>query len=84
MNRFCGGFVLLLTALTQANDIPSDPIAFFETNIRPILFDNCYQCHSTHAEKIQGGLLLDSRWGWETGGDSGPVILPGDLNEIHD
>ena len=81
MNPFCGGFMLLLTALTQANDIPGDPIAFFETNIRPILFDNCYQCHSTRAEKIQGGLLLDSRWGWETGGDSGPAILPGDADK---
>ena len=77
MNRSLG-FVLLLSALTHAAALPRDAIEFFETNIRPILFDQCYACHSTQAEKIQGGLVLDSRWGWETGGDSGPAILPGD------
>lgn len=50
---------------------------FFETRIRPILAQECYECHS-EATKAKGGLLLDTRRGWETGGDSGPVIVPGD------
>ncbi len=54
---------------------------FFEAKIRPILVQRCYQCHSTDAEEIEGGLVLDSKWGWQTGGDSGPAIVPGNLAE---
>jgi len=50
---------------------------FFESRIRPILAQECYECHST-ATKQKGGLLLDSRPGWQSGGDSGDTIKPGD------
>ena len=53
-------------------------IEFFEKKIRPLLTEKCYKCHSAGAEKIKGGLLLDSRNGWMKGGESGPVIVPGD------
>ncbi|MCB1203813.1 MAG: PSD1 domain-containing protein, partial [Verrucomicrobiae bacterium] len=46
---------------------------FFESRIRPVLAQECYECHS-EATKAKGGLLLDSRSGWQKGGDSGPVI----------
>ena len=36
---------------------------FFEKEIRPLLHKHCYKCHSTEAEKVKGGLLLDSRQG---------------------
>jgi len=52
---------------------------FFEKEIRPLLHKHCYKCHSTEAEKLKGALLLDSRQGWESGGDSGPAIVPGDV-----
>jgi hypothetical protein len=56
----------------------SDPgIEFFETKIRPLLVERCYECHSARAEKLKGGLLLDSKEGVLKGGDSGPVIVPG-------
>lgn len=51
---------------------------FFENKIRPILTDHCYKCHSPLAEKVKGGLLLDTREGVLRGGDSGPAIVPGD------
>jgi hypothetical protein len=51
---------------------------FFESKIRPILADNCYQCHSQQAKKIKGGLLLDTREGVLKGGDTGPAIVPND------
>ncbi|MDF1861745.1 MAG: DUF1553 domain-containing protein [Verrucomicrobiales bacterium] len=61
----------------QANPSP-EQIEFFESRIRPILAQECYECHS-EATKSKGGLLLDTRSGWEKGGDSGEaVILPGD------
>ncbi|MCG8603289.1 MAG: PSD1 and planctomycete cytochrome C domain-containing protein [Verrucomicrobiales bacterium] len=60
--------------------------AFFETKIRPALVAHCYECHSTDAEKIGGKLLLDSREGILTGGESGPALVtnkPADSLIIH-
>ena len=57
-----------------------DQIAFFESRIRPLLVERCYECHSAGAKKLRGGLLLDSRAGVIKGGDTGPAIAPGDLD----
>lgn len=51
-------------------------IEFFEAKVRPILAQECYECHST-ATKQKGGLVLDSRPGWQAGGDSGDLLKPG-------
>lgn len=52
--------------------------AFFEKKIRPVLVKECYGCHSTEkGKKVRGGLALDSREGMRKGGDSGPVLVPG-------
>ncbi|HEY1051123.1 MAG TPA: c-type cytochrome domain-containing protein, partial [Prosthecobacter sp.] len=40
----------------------------FEQRIRPLLLANCIECHG--ADKQKGGLRLDSRAGWQNGGDS--------------
>jgi mono/diheme cytochrome c family protein len=62
-----------------APEVPSDGIEFFESKIRPILVDHCYDCHAAGAEKIRGDLLLDSKAGWQKGGASGkPILIPGD------
>lgn len=52
-------------------------LEFFESRIRPILAQECYECHST-STKQKGGLVLDSRPGWQAGGDSGAAIKPGE------
>lgn len=52
--------------------------AFFEQKIRPVLVEHCYSCHSAEAKKLKGNLYLDSKAGWQKGGDSGsPAIIPG-------
>ena len=56
---------------------PEEGLAFFEKQIRPLLEDHCYDCHSTEAGKAKGGLKLDSRDGWMKGGESGPALVPG-------
>src|SRR5208337_3518814 len=61
-----------------AADLTPNQVDFFENKIRPVLADNCYKCHSTLAEKVKGGLLLDSREALLKGGDSGVVLVPGD------
>ena len=69
---------LALTA--YAADPTSDQLAFFEGKVRPLLAKHCYECHSTEAKKVKGGLLLDSMEGWMAGGDSGEVLEPGKPN----
>ena len=51
------------------------------TSIRPLLAGKCYECHSRQSKKAKGGLLLDSREGLLKGGDSGPVLVPGDPDQ---
>lgn len=52
-------------------------VEFFESRIRPVLVENCYECHCSQVESPKGALRLDSAEGLRKGGDSGPVIEPG-------
>ncbi len=69
--------VSLLSTNTHAQD---DKTKFFESKIRPVLIKECYGCHSATSGKIRGSLLVDSKQGLLEGGDSGPAIVPGDLD----
>ncbi len=62
-----------------SQDVPEGSLEFFEKQVRPLLVKRCYECHS--GEKTKGGLALDSRAGWQKGGDSGPVIVAGKPDE---
>lgn len=50
---------------------------FFETKIRPVLMQHCYECHAADAKIVRGGLQLDSKVATLKGGDSGASIIPG-------
>lgn len=74
----------LISLLAASATIVSGPAScaderadFFESRIRPLLINRCYECHSATTER-NGGLLLDSKAGWELGGDSGTAIVPND------
>ena len=57
---------------------------FFEAKIRPVLSQRCYECHSVEAQrqgKLKGKLLLDTRAGIRNGGESGPAVVPGDVDQ---
>ncbi len=70
------------TAVANAGvKITPDQEKFFETRIRPVLVGQCFKCHASTAEKLRGGLRLDTRDGPRTGGDSGPAVVPGNLEE---
>jgi hypothetical protein len=61
-----------------------DGVEFFETRIRPVLVESCYQCHSAAAQKnkkLKGGLLLDSKNGLRLGGESGQAVVPSKPSE---
>ena len=69
--------VLLASACLSAAGAAD--LTHFEQRIRPLLIQNCIECHGP--DKQKGGLRLDSRAGWQTGGDSGPALVPGKLAE---
>jgi len=73
--------LVLHTASLIAGELTPAQTEFFENKIRPVLADNCYKCHSTTAEKLRGGLLLDTREGVLRGGDTGPAIVPGNPDQ---
>ena len=64
------------TARSWADDSAID---FFEKEIRPLLVENCQKCHG--ATKQFGGLRLDSMEALRKGGESGPVVVNGKLDE---
>ena len=80
-------FVAVLWAAIPSWNLAADPpltdeqVQFFESKIRPVLVDACYECHSSEGGRIKGGLSLDSKEGLKLGGDSGHAIVPGDLEE---
>lgn len=74
MNR-CLLFCLCCVAITPDRSAAQDLTAFFEKRVRPVLEEHCYGCHSARAEKIKGGLRLDSKAGWQRGGDSGHAAI---------
>lgn len=62
------------------SQLTADQNAFFESKIRPVLVRECYGCHSRQSGQAKGGLRLDTQAGMLQGGDSGPSIVPGDLD----
>jgi len=67
---------------SRSNADENKDVAFFEQKIRPVLIQHCYECHSEKSKELKGGLLLDSKAGWQRGGDSGdPIIVPGKPEE---
>jgi hypothetical protein len=54
---------------------------FFEAKIRPVLVQHCYECHAADSKIIRGGLMVDSRDALRAGGDSGPAVIPGQIEE---
>ncbi len=59
----------------------AEAVRFFEAKIRPVLVEQCYRCHSADGQGIRGGLAVDSRDALLAGGESGPAIVPGNLDD---
>ena len=73
-------FVVLAgtAAFGQTGGTSPELLDFFEKEIRPLLAQNCYQCHSSQAATVLGEFRLDSRQALLQGGRSGPAVVPGD------
>jgi hypothetical protein len=62
-------------------DLSPEAVEFFETRIRPVLAEHCYECHSGKSDVLQAELRLDSAEQMRKGGQSGAVIEPGNPAE---
>ena len=81
MSRFRLFVLLSLTAIyfsahTSGNVL--DELAF-DRQIAPLLAQRCLNCHS--GDETKGNLDLSSREKAMAGGESGPVIVPGNADE---
>ncbi|MCC9644663.1 DUF1553 domain-containing protein [Rhodopirellula sp. JC740] len=54
---------------------------FFETRVRPLLSEHCYECHGEDADERQGGLRVDHGEFLLSGGDTGPALVAGNVDE---
>ncbi len=83
MRTIAAGITALLAAAGHAHAAPpsQSDIDFFEKNVRPVLVANCYGCHSANANKVRGGLKLDTLADILAGGDTGPALVPGKPDE---
>lgn len=83
MRFFIHSFVLLLVSLATATLSwavdDREALRFFETEIRPLLAAECYDCHGP--EKSKAGLRLDHRELILKGGETGAALVPGKPNE---
>ena len=73
----CGVILWLVGGHAPAAEITPAQRKFFETKIRPVLVQECYECHAAKAKKIGGKLLLDTTAGLKKGGESGSPMVPG-------
>ncbi len=65
----------------EEHGLSSESLQFFESKIRPVLVEQCYRCHSIDGQGVRGGLSVDNRDALLAGGESGPAIVPGNLEE---
>jgi len=72
---------ILSPAVCPAAEPPTAAhLEFFESRIRPVLVEHCYECHNS-GEAGEGGLAVDHRQALLAGGDNGVVIVPGKPDE---
>jgi len=83
----CRAIVALAAGLASGLSVAAptpEQLSFFESKIRPVLVQHCYQCHSAEAlrsGKLKANLLVDSREGMHKGGESGAAVVPGNREE---
>lgn len=72
--------VLVMPGIVRADETEVS-VNFFESKIRPVLVKQCYECHSAKSKELKGNLFVDSREGLRRGGDSGPAVVPKNLDD---
>lgn len=78
--RYLTPFLMLLAVTCWADD-ESDQREFFENRIRPLLSEHCYECHGSDVDERQGSLRVDHGSFLLSGGDSGPALIAGEVDD---
>lgn len=73
--------VLTVVTTSLAQDLSREQVSFFESKIRPVLANSCYECHSKKTGQNEGGLTLDTKVGLRLGGNSGAGVVANKLDE---
>ena len=68
-----------VAAAVDGSQPTPEQVRFFEAQVRPVLLENCVKCHGPVKPKAH--LRLDSRAAVLAGGDTGPAVVPGNLEE---
>ena len=58
-----------------------DQLAFYEKEVLPVLAANCLKCHGNDPKKLKAGFALTSRAAILKGGDTGPAVELGKVEE---
>jgi mono/diheme cytochrome c family protein len=67
------------TATAKADGAAAaDKIHFFETKVRPVLVQHCYECHGADEANRGGDFRLDTPSSMLNGGSQGPAIVKGE------
>ena len=74
--RLPASLLLLLPLAVTAGERPD-----FQSEIRPILAENCFHCHGPDQKARKSKLRLDTLEGASKGGETGPAIVPGKPEE---
>ncbi len=72
---------LFIAAPASVSAATPEQLEFFEREVRPVLAENCYVCHSADAAAVFANLRLDSRAAVLAGSDAGPIVVLGDPAE---
>src|SRR5437868_8545239 len=73
--------VLLLICASASPQSEAEGVRLFEERVAPLLAARCYKCHSAEAPKPKAGLRVDSREALLKGGESGPSLVPGNVDK---
>src|SRR5690242_4658150 len=66
-------------AAAPGSKLTEEQARFFEAQVRPTLAEHCFKCHGP--DKQKANLRLDTYASILAGGDSGPAVVPGNLEE---
>ena len=69
--------ILSFSLLSQGQAVSPPQQEYFEKHVRPILVSRCQGCHNPKAGKA--GLDLTTAAGFRKGTDTGPAVVPGDV-----
>lgn len=80
LQRISWGVLCLAPGIAVSASAASDAdIEYFESNVRPILAERCYECHGP--DEQESNMRLDHITFVLKGGDFGPALVPGDAAE---